>query len=164
VEHQFLSFTDPSGVTVRQLRDAADNVHAELAVVIEEGQPLRAVRPQDVAEADEQAAIAGFLTPLAEPVGTPPVEPGVRVAAGATYAIVVRSGEALLVPTEDPLHWSPAVASPVEAYAPAARAIGNPQPLPDPPIECSCPYGDVVRGSASAPPTRCARGHPVRCQ
>lgn len=89
---------------------------------------------------------------------------GARVAFEPEFAVIVRHGDALLVPTPGALRWADVADSAVvEAYAAMARLPGQQTEPPDPPIRCACRYGDVVWGPASAPPRECANGHPVIC-
>jgi hypothetical protein len=166
VERRFVSIADPSRVTVGELRRAADRVGADLAVVVQESQPIVTVRRGDLVDADADDAIAahlGRLTKLKDaPLGS--VAAGARVAAESDFAFVVRGGEALIVLTPGPLRWPQFGGPTLEAYAAAAQLPGEIPEPPDPPIRCTCRFGDVVTGPASNPPRQCANGHPVMCE
>jgi hypothetical protein len=165
VERRFISISDVSNVTVGDLREAADRVGADLAVVVLADQAIRTVQPADLAEVDTADAVADHInlgTSLedASPVGVT----GARVAFESDFAVVLRHGDALLVPTRGEQSWDELHSNVLEAYAPMARLPGEVPEPPDPPIYCTCRYGDVIWGPASDPPRECADGHPVICQ
>jgi hypothetical protein len=165
VERRFISILDASNVTVGELREAADRVGADLAVVVLEDQAILTVQPADLAEVDTADAVADHIdlaTSLED--ASPGGLTGALVAFESDFAVILRHGEALLVPTPGEENWEELHSEVLEAYAAMARLPGEIPEPPDPQIQCTCRYGDVVWGPASDPPTKCANGHDVICQ
>jgi hypothetical protein len=167
VERRFVWISDPSAVTVGELRDAADRVEADLAVVVWEGQPIVAIHRGDLVDAAREDSIGPLLEHLPAledaPFGAFPG--GGRVGFEAEFAVVVVGDDTLLVPTPGELGWADvAGADLVHAFAPLARLPGEITEPPDPKITCFCRFGDTVKGPASNPPSHCAKGHPVLCE
>lgn len=166
MEHRFVSIVAASRVTVGELRRAADRVGADLAVVVRESQSILTIHRGDLAQAAAADPIAKHVERLTtlEDASLGDVAAGARVAVESEFAVVVRHGHALLVPTPGALSWPDhAGSTALEAYAAMARLPGEVPEPPSPQIRCTCKYGDVVWGPASDPPGECANGHSVIC-
>ena len=104
MERRFVSITDPSRVTVGELRLAEDRVEADLAVIVRESGPILTVHRGDLAQAASGDLIARHLEGLELEDAAPDDVAGARVAFEPEFAIVIRHGDALLVPTPGALH------------------------------------------------------------